>query len=112
MMVLVFNSYRLAPRTKTCLNLPNAQHNGPISENTQRVGTKAPKIMDPLLPIISLTVGYWCIVFSTSEGPGAYVIDLENTPVYTTPIPKSGSDKPQLSLIWALFWGGCSIEEG
>ena len=27
-----------------------------------------------------------------------------------TPIPKQGSDRPELSLVWASFWEGCGIE--
>ena len=27
-------------------------------------------------------------------------------PFYTTPIPKKGPNKPNLSFIWTLFWHG------
>ena len=38
-----------------------------------------------------------------SEPWGPLVIDFSSTPVYTTPIPNQGPDKPELSLIGASF---------
>ena len=37
---------------------------------------------------------------------------IQRYPFYTTPIPKEGPDRPYLSLVWALFRDGGSIEGG